>query len=74
MEKEALGASREYEQVHPMPTLLRNSLQASHSTTALISTAPQSANEGEEQKGSTELPAKDEGSDPVELKGRFGWG
>ena len=50
MEKEALGASREYEQVHPMPTTIRNSMQANHSTTALLSTTAQPVKEGEEQK------------------------
>ena len=71
MEKEALGASREYEQVHPMPTTIRNSMQANHSTTALLSTTVQPMKEGEEQKVSAEKPVIDSSANSVELKGRF---
>ena len=71
MEKEALGASREYEQVHPMPTTIRNSMQANHSTTALLSTTAQPVKEGEEQKVSAEQPVTDSHTSSVELKGRL---
>ena len=71
MEKEALGASREYEQVHPMPSAIRTSMQANHSTLALLSSTAQPTGEGKEEKASAEQSMAENLKDSMELKGRF---